>query len=128
MRLLLDSHIFLWAVGMPERLQDDERSLLLDSRNELFLSVASVWEIAIKQSLGRLTYPLADLDLDFQTLGLQPLPILPDHAVQAAILPRHHGDPFDRMLIAQARIEGLLIISHDKLLRQYEAVFIGSGH
>jgi len=86
----------------------------------LFINTASIWEIVIKQAAGRLAFPVDQFDDLGQRMGLTVLPILPAHAVAAAGLPRRHGDPFDRMLVAQAVVEGLDLVSSDRMAGQYD--------
>ena len=121
MKLLLDTHILLWAAGNPERLSTEARALLNDPKNELFFSAASLWEIAIKNNLGR-----ADFQVNARLLrrglldnGYQELAISSVHAVSIDSLPMIHKDPFDRMLIAQAMVEGITLLTADSLVAQY---------
>lgn len=121
MKLLLDTHLLLWAAGLPERLPEPARALLEDAGNELLFSAASLWEIAIKRSLGR-----ADFQVDARLLrrGLQDngyleLPVTGAHAVFVDSLPPLHKDPFDRLLVAQATVEGILLLTADLLVAQY---------
>jgi PIN domain nuclease of toxin-antitoxin system len=96
--------------------------------NRVFVSAATAWEIAIKQALGRLKFPIERFDDIMLTMGFDALPILPAHAVAAGGLPRHHDDPFDRMLIAQARLERLALVSSDQAVRRYDVpIFGGPG-
>lgn len=127
MRLLLDTHVFLWWDSQPDKLSQYVLSLLHNPQNELFLSVASVWEMQIKQQLGKLELrlPLAQLITDQQVISdLQMLPILQAHALGVADLPPIHKDPFDRMLIAQASIEQMSLVSADGLIKQYPIVVL----
>ena len=118
MRLLLDSHVLLWSLAEPRKLSRRTRDALEDSRNEVFVSSVSAWEIAVKRALGRLKAPgnleAAVTDQDFIPLYLTFL-----HAEQAGVLPPHHGDPFDRMLIAQAQVEGLILVTRDIRISRY---------
>lgn len=121
MKLLLDTHVLLWAAGAPERLSAASRNLMLDPHNELVFSVASIWEIAIKSGLGR-----SDFEADAHLLrrglldnGYLELPIASDHAVAVQDLPPIHKDPFDRMLVAQAVVEGFLLLTADARLLDY---------
>ncbi len=122
MRLLLDTHILLWAVLNDPRLSETQVQAI--SNGDLYLSAASVWEIGIKRALGKLQVPeeLFDIAVD---AGCRPLPISWTHADAAATLPPHHADPFDRMLIAQARCEGLSLASSDMKLSAYEVDLVG---
>jgi PIN domain nuclease of toxin-antitoxin system len=111
MRLLVDTHIALWALGEPQRLTPAERALLVDPAVERILSAASVWEAAIKRELGKLRAPT-----NLATLLAAEFTVLPLDAAlleQAAELPRHHGDPFDRALIAHALRDGLAVLTRD---------------
>lgn len=96
------------------------RDALASRDNELFISTASIWEIAIKHAAGRLSFPVDQFDDLARRMALTVLPILPAHAIAAAALPRHHGDPFDRMLVAQAVVEGLDLVSSDRMIGQYD--------
>lgn len=119
MRLLLDTHAFVWAASQPGRLPEQLRRDLADSANEVLLSAASVWEIAIKRRLGKIVFaPVTERRLS--TLRLGSLPIGLDHAEEAGELPDLHRDPFDRMLVAQARVEGLTIATRDPQVRAYD--------
>ena len=118
MRLLLDTQIVLWMVADSPRLGAEARERI-DAASTLFLSAASIWEMAIKSSAGRLRVDLADLLDEFSHLGVSELRVTWDHARAAAGLPPHHGDPFDRMLVAQASAESLELLTHDRLLARY---------
>lgn len=122
MRLLLDTHAFLWWIGDDPRLPAKARKLISGERNEVFLSVASAWELAIKVGIGRLR--LAESLEDFVTRnvevnGFQVLPVHLRHVLHVSTLPDHHGDPFDRILVAQARTENLVFVSGDKQVARY---------
>lgn len=122
MRLLLDTHVFLWWDHQPDKLPRQILALLQNPQHEIFLSVASVWEMQIKQQLGKLDLrlPLAQLIEDQQTVGgLQILAVLPSHVFGVAALPLIHKDPFDRMLIAQANLEQMSLVSADGMIKQY---------
>ena len=121
MKLLLDTHVLLWAAGSPEQLSPEARAMLEDPDNALLFSAASLWEIAIKRSLGR-----ADFKVDARVLrrglqdnGYQELPITSEHAVFIDSLPPIHKDPFDRILVAQATVEGITLLTADALIAQY---------
>jgi PIN domain nuclease of toxin-antitoxin system len=121
MRLLIDTHLLIWAAEGPERLSAEAVSLMADEDNLLVFSAASIWEIAIKQALNRHDF-LADASLVRRGLlenGYEELPINAAHAVAVADLPAIHADPFDRMLVAQARTEGLLLLTADRRLASY---------
>lgn len=121
MKLLLDTHLLLWAAGEPDRLSADARALIDAPENELFFSAASLWEIAIKRGLGR-----DDFQVDTRLLrrglldnGYSELPIGSEHAVAIDSLPSIHKDPFDRMLVAQAMVEGITLLTVDAYVAQY---------
>lgn len=121
MKLLLDTHILLWAAGSPDKLPPAARVLLEDPQNELLFSAASLWEITIKRGIGR-----SDFQVDARVLrrglldnGYQELAITSAHAVSIDSLPAIHKDPFDRILIAQATIEGITLLTADALVAQY---------
>jgi PIN domain nuclease of toxin-antitoxin system len=123
MKLLLDTHVLLWAAGQPDRLPSKARKLLGDPRNEPVFSSASLWEIAIKSGLGR-----DDFQVDARLLrrglldnGYSELPITSEHAVAIDGLPPIHKDPFDRLLVAQSMVEGITLLTSDPLLAQYPA-------
>ena len=123
MKILLDTHTFLWWDSNPERLSPRMTELLSDSENNLILSVASAWEIQIKKQLGKLSLsiPLDEmLESQQQVNGLEILPIQTSHVLALDALPYHHKDPFDRILIAQAKIEGLVVASADPQFLQYD--------
>jgi PIN domain nuclease of toxin-antitoxin system len=120
-KLLLDTHLLLWAAGLPDKLPVGARALLAEPENELLFSSASVWEIAIKHGLGR-----ADFRVDPRLLrrGLLDnnygeLPISSAHAVATESLPPLHNDPFDRMLVAQATVEGVTLLTSDPVVARY---------
>ncbi len=121
MRLLLDTHVFLWWLADDDRLKKAERESIRSPENDVYLSAASIWEIVIKQGLGRLRVP-ESASVATLRLGLQPLPITFEHAEATATLPPLHGDPFDRILVAQARTETLTLVSYDKAIRAYPAL------
>jgi len=121
MKLLLDTHLLLWAAGDPNRLSRTVRSLIENPDNELLFSVASIWEVVIKRGLGR-----SDFQVDPRLLrrglldnGYGELPILSDHVVAVDSLPGIHKDPFDRVLVAQASVEGITLLTTDSQLTQY---------
>jgi len=120
-RLLLDTHVFLWWLADDDRLKGGERAAIRDPGNDVYLSAASIWEIVIKEALGRLRVPELP-SVAASRLGLQPLPITFEHAEATATLPPLHGDPFDRLLMAQAKTESLTLVSYDGAIRAYEGV------
>ncbi|MEH2224281.1 type II toxin-antitoxin system VapC family toxin [Nostoc sp.] len=123
MKLLLDTQCWLWWFAQPERLNEEVIAHIADENNELWLSVASIWEIGIKVAIGKL--PLPDpldsyISSRMTQLGMRSLEITASHALQAAALPLHHRDPFDRMLIAQAQIEEMTLVSADSMFNKYD--------
>jgi PIN domain nuclease of toxin-antitoxin system len=124
-KLLLDTHVFVWMTFDPGRVRDSIRTALAAAENTVFVSAASVWEIAIKRGLGRLSFPLEQFDAILARIGFDPLPITPAHGIEAGGLPRHHADPFDRMLVAQARAEGLTLVSEDAAIAGYDVRLFG---
>ncbi len=118
MRLLLDTHALLWWLADDPALTREAKSAVADPASAVFVSAATAWEIAIKQALGKLEAP-NDLENQIQLNGFEPLSITITHAYSAGTLPRHHDDPFDRMLVAQALVEGLTIVTRDPRLERY---------
>jgi PIN domain nuclease of toxin-antitoxin system len=123
MRLLLDTHVFLWFMTGDKRLSGRVRRAIEDIESELFLSVASVWEMAIKASLGRLILPgpVAEYVAEKLDNGFRILPVEWTHASAVEKLPFHHRDPFDRLLIAQAIAENIPIVTADPIFHVYKA-------
>ena len=121
MNLLLDTHLLLWAASDPQRLSARARSLLLDPANQLVFSSASLWEISIKNRLERSDFRVDPRRLWRMLLvsGYRELPVTGEHTVAVDGLPSLHEDPFDRMLVAQARVEGLLLLTVDKAVAKY---------
>jgi PIN domain nuclease of toxin-antitoxin system len=126
-KILLDTHCLLWAMAEPERLGNKARALLENRNTQLYLSVASSWEIAIKAKLGKIPLPqtpdlyIADV---INYLNLIPLEINNNHVLQTYFLPAHHQDSFDRLLIAQSRVEKLALMTTDRQFRTYEVELI----
>jgi PIN domain nuclease of toxin-antitoxin system len=121
MKLLLDTHLLLWAAGEPRRLPKQARILIDNPDNELLFSAASLWEVVIKRGLGR-----EDFAVDARLLrrglldnGYSELPIVSEHVVAIDSLPPIHKDPFDRILVAQATVEGVTLLTNDALVSQY---------
>jgi PIN domain nuclease of toxin-antitoxin system len=121
LKLLLDTQLLLWAAGQPERLPTAARSMIEDARNQSMFSAASLWEVAIKSGLRR-----GDFRADARLLrrglldnGYEELAIAGEHAVAIASLPPIHRDPFDRMLVAQSAVEGILLLTADSAVAQY---------
>jgi PIN domain nuclease of toxin-antitoxin system len=122
MRLLLDTHALLWSFNSDPSLSAEARRVIEDGSNEIFVSAASAWEIAMKVRLGKLPtgYDLIlDLNSYLTQLGFESLSVSTKHAVRAGMLPGDHRDPFDRMLIAQSQTEDLPIISNDRIFDHY---------
>jgi PIN domain nuclease of toxin-antitoxin system len=122
-RLVLDTHVLLWWIDGDPRISDRAQALISDADNTVSVSVASVWEIAIKAGLGQLEVPpdlRGYLRRQLARNDFELLPVLFEHAVAVRDLPLHHRDPFDRLLIAQARIERLNLVSRDARMKAYE--------
>ncbi len=121
MTLLLDTHVLLWAAGASQRLSEDARALIEDPCNELVFSAASLWEVAIKNGLGREEFSIDPRLLRRGLLenGYVELPVTGAHAVAVDLLPPIHKDPFDRILVAQAQIEGLTLLTADEIVTRY---------
>lgn len=126
MKLLLDTHIALWALVDSPRLPAKARELILSPTNSVMVSAASVWEIAIKHSLGRGDMPISGQEaLDyFQQAGYELLSIMPEHAAAVENLPLYHQDPFDRLLVSQALLEPLRLLTHDTNVARYSDTVI----
>ena len=118
MRLLLDTHILLWVMQDSPQLGRAARRLL-DEAQAIHVSSVSLWEIAIKNALGKLRLDQAELDAQLDQIGFSPLPVTWAHTRALRDLPPAHGDPFDRMLVAQARSEPLRLLTHDRALVAY---------
>lgn len=118
MRVLLDTHTLLWWLSEPERLPPLVTETISDPANTIHVSVATAWECAIKQSLGKLRLP-APVSSALEQCGFVSLEIRMVHVERTTELPHHHRDPFDRLLAAQTLVEGLVLITHDRKLREY---------
>ncbi len=118
-RLLLDTHTLLWWLSDVERLSEETHATIADPHNDVFVSAITGWEIAVKRAKGRLVAP-DNLSVLVEEKGFTHLPLTFQHAEQAGRLPMHHRDPFDRFLIAQARAEGLILVTRDGHIRQYD--------
>ena len=121
MKLLLDTRLLLWAAGQPDRLSDEARSLLDNPENELIFSSVSLWEIVIKRGLGQSNFQVDARLLRRGLLdnGYSELPIASEHVVAIESLPPIHKDPFDRVLIAQATVEGITLLTTESLVARY---------
>ena len=122
-KLLLDTHTLLWWLSDHPRLGVKAKSLIAEPRNVVYVSAISPWEISIKKSLGKL-FTTENLDQLVEEEGFTKLPISCFHGDQAGLLPKHHKDPFDRMLIAQAQSEGLCIITNDEIFARYSVQIV----
>ena len=121
MRILIDTHILIWFLEGNSELSDVHKSFIVDSDNEVFTSIASLWEMAIKVNIGKLTLanPLVDVVAGLRKENIEILSITPSHTLQVSSLPLHHRDPFDRMLIAQAQVEFLDVVTNDGAFADY---------
>jgi len=122
-RYLIDTHCWLWWNGDPGRLSDNARRVIADGDNEILFSTASAWEISIKYGLGKLKLPASPekyLPMRLSSNRMQLLPMLLHHVLAVGALPRHHRDPFDRVLIAQAQQEDLTVITADEAFHRYD--------
>lgn len=125
MRLLLDTHVLLWWLADDPTLDSSAAAAISDSDASVFVSAATAWEIAIKQTLGKLDAP-SDLERQLELNRFEPLSINVGHAYTAGSLPRHHEDPFDRMLVAQAIADQLTIVTRDPRLADYGVATVGA--
>ncbi len=126
MNLLLDTHVALWAITDSPRLNDTARALIQAPKNTIWVSAASLWEIAIKHSLNRGNMPISGEQAlaYFQSSGYRLLAIEPEHTIAIEQLPLHHHDPFDRLLVAQALTEPMRLLTHDALVASYSDTII----
>lgn len=123
MNYLLDTHVLLWWLSEPQKLSEKAQEIIRDRANIIYVSSASIWEMAIKKSIGKLTLPhnlLATITAEFFKF----LPILPEEALGVADLPLLHADPFDRLLVIQAKLQDLVLITNDEKITQYPVTFI----
>lgn len=130
MRVLVDTHVWLWMQADPGRLGDDVAQMLGDRATERLLSVASAWEMVIKYAVGRLPLPTAParyIPARLRTSATAPLPATLPHVLEVADLPPHHRDPFDRLIVAQARVERIPVVTADDLLDAYDVETIRAG-
>jgi PIN domain nuclease of toxin-antitoxin system len=124
LRLLLDTHVLLWWLADDRRLKAPERRAIADRETLVYVSAVTIWEIAIKRTLGRLDVDLEALERELEAGGLIELPIKWRHAKGTAALPRHHDDPFDRLLVSQSQAEGLVLVSYDAAFRDYDVAVL----
>ncbi len=126
MNLLLDTHIALWAITDSSKLPKKARDMIESSKSSVWISAATVWEIAIKHSLGRGDMPVSSQDAlrYFRESGYRFLPVEPEHAAAVEELATHHADPFDRILVAQALVEPLRLMTHDPMVARYNDTII----
>jgi PIN domain nuclease of toxin-antitoxin system len=129
MRVLLDTQVWLWMLAAPDRLSPESRTLLVAAENELLFSAASAWEIAIKHGLGKLQLPESPAKYIPRMMvhtSVTPLPVHHRHALHVAELPEHHRDPFDRLLVAQAQVEQVPIITADRHFLRYDIAVLSA--
>ena len=126
MQLLLDTHVFLWWLADDPKLGPRSRSEIAKGDNFVFISAVSAWEISVKRAAGRLEAP-GDIAEWIRHQEFSALPIEVEHAILAGELPAHHADPFDRILIAQARLEELTLVTHDPQIPQYEVTVLDAA-
>ena len=124
MRLLLDTHTLIWALSNPKQLSAPVRALIADSRNEIHFSAAAILEIAVGRAAGRRSAPKIPADAAAhlaRAAGYLPLPVTDQHAAATETIAPYHGDPFDRLILAQARLEKLRLVTHDEKLAAYDS-------
>ncbi len=130
MRLLLDTHVWLWMIGDEGRLAEQYRATLVDPDSELLLSAAAIWELGVKAAAGKMKYTGSyetQVPIHIRRSGVRPLAITIEHAIAAAALPMHHRDPFDRMMVAQAKVEELTLMTADRRLAAYDVPIVDIG-
>lgn len=130
MKYLLDTGVFLWSLDAVHRLNEEGRSLLSSASGQIYLSAASTWEIAIKFAVGKLRLPRSPAEFvpaGMAAMTVRPLDVTHAHSLKAGALPAHHSDPFDRMLIAQALAEDMVLLTGDRAIEKYQvrAIFCG---
>ena len=124
MNLLLDTHVFLWAIDNHPTLSEKARKAIVDGNNIVFVSAATAWEIAIKRGIGKLKAPKGDYLQELELHRFTPLDITTEHALAVEELPLHHKDPFDRILIVQAQVEKLTLVTRDEKIKTYAVSLI----
>ena len=124
MNLLLDTHAFLWAIDDDPQLSHAARSAIINGNNIVFVSAATAWEISIKKAIGKLTIPQGNYLDELSVHRFTPLDITTEHALAVENLPHYHKDPFDRLLIAQAQIEKLTLVTGDERIKRYAVQLI----
>ena len=130
MRYLLDTGVWMWALDPFERLRSSAREILANGKEEIFLSAATTWELSIKMAVGKLRFPAPPAQSIPRLMAeqnLKPLPITHAHAAKVYELPLHHADPFDRLLIAQAVVEDLTILTADREFKRYDVRLVWCG-
>lgn len=131
MKYLLDTSVFVWSLGAKARLNTAATDLLYSNETQIFLSPVSSWEIAIKYSLGKIVLPKPPVEFvpgGIRDLGIATLDVTHLHALAAGQLPLHHRDPFDRMLIAQARTEAMVLLTGDRIFKAYDVDVVFCGN
>lgn len=123
MRLLLDTQVLIWTLTNPKRLSEQARAAITAGENRVFVSLATPWEMAIKTALGNLTLP-NDLEAQLSEKRFELLPIALRHTRAITSLPHHHRDPFDRMLIAQAQVDGMTLVTSDREIERYQVTLL----
>jgi PIN domain nuclease of toxin-antitoxin system len=123
MKLLLDTHVLLWALTDPQEIDAGARGKIISPENLVYMSLASLWELQIKESIGKLKLPKDFFDL-LEPAGFEPLPVLLGHIKALRRLPLIHRDPFDRILVAQAKSEGITLVTRDPEILRYGASFL----
>ncbi len=130
MKYLLDTNVWLWSLWEPQRIARTTREKIADLSNMVFLSAVTSWEIAIKTATGKLRLPeppISYVPRRMAEQGLRPLPVSHPHALAVFALPLHHRDPFDRLLVAQAKLENLVLVTADRILEKYPVQTLWAG-
>lgn len=130
MRYLLDTGVWLWSLWEPERISRNGRAVFADFSHDVYLSAVTSWEVAIKSAAGKLKLPEAPgtyVPRRMADQGLRPLPVSHQHALSVFGLPAHHHDPFDRLLIAQANLEDMILVTADRMIEKYPVPILWAG-